>query len=166
MKKLCLTFILCLVWTGSAWAHGDISSLPNAAQIMQYRLLLYMSPDDPAPRNNLAMALYRTNQLEEAEKELKYILKRDPVNFDALDGLGIVLIRMDRLQEALEHFKKALGINEKDVMVHVHLSVVYTKMNLAERAQSELEKARSLTSDPAELENIEKELKLVSGVLE
>ena len=163
MKKLCLTFILCLVWVGLAWAHGDISSLPNSAQIMQYRLLLYMSPDDPAPRNNLAMALYRTNQLEEAEKELRHILKRDPLNFNALDGLGIVLIRMDRLQEASEYLNKALKINEKDVMVHVHLSVVYQKMNLPERAQSELEKARSLTSDPVELGNIEKELKLVGG---
>jgi tetratricopeptide (TPR) repeat protein len=163
MKKLLLGFILFLVWTGSAWAHGDISKLPNAAQIMQYRLLLYMSPDDPAPRNNLAMALYRTNQLEEAEKELGYILKRDPLNFDALDGLGVVLIRVERYEEALEYLKKALKINEKDVMVHVHLSVVYKKMNLAEKAQSELKKARSLTSDPAELENIEKELKLVSG---
>jgi tetratricopeptide (TPR) repeat protein len=163
MKTLCLAFILCLVWIGSAWAHGDISSLPNAAQIMQYRLLLYMNPDDLAPRNNLAMALYRTNQLEEAEKELKYILKRDPLNFDALDGLGIVLIRMDRLQEALDYLNKALGINEKDVMVHVHLSVVYQKMNLLERAQSELKKARSLASDPVELESIDKEVKLVSG---
>ncbi len=163
MKTLYLTFILCLVWIGSARAHGDISSLPNAAQIMQYRLLLYMNPDDLAPRNDLAMALYRTNQLEEAEKELKYILKRDPLNFDALDGLGIVLIRMDRLQEALDYLNKALGINEKDMMVHVHLSVVYQKMNLLERAKSELEKARSLTSDPIELENIEKELKLVRG---
>ena len=163
MKKLCLTFILCLVWTGSAWAHGDISKLPNAAQIMQYRLLLYMNPDEPAPRNNLAMALYRTNQLEEAEKELKYILERDPLNFDALDGLGIVLIRIERYEEGLECLKKAIKINEKDVMVHVHLSVIYQKMNLPERAESELNKARSLASNPEELENIEKELKLVGG---
>ena len=163
MKKLLVAFILCLVWMELAWAHGDISSLPNSAQIMQYRLLLYMSPDDPAPRNNLAMALYRTNQFEEAESELRYILKRDPLNFDALDGLGIVLIRMERLEEALGYLNKALKINEKDVMVHVHLSVVYQKMNLPERGRSELEEARSLTSDPIELENIEKELKLVSG---
>lgn len=163
MKTLCLAFILCLVWIGSAWAHGDISSLPNSAQIMQYRLLLYMNPDDLEPRNNLAMALYRTNQLEEAEKELRYILKRDSLNFDALDGLGIVLIKMGRCQEASKYLEKAQEINEQDVMVHVHLSVVYGKMKLPERAKGELEKARSLTSDAIELENIEKELKLVTG---
>ena len=165
MKKLSLTFacVFCLVWVGWAWAHGDISKLPDSVQIMQYRLLLYMNPDDPAPRNNLAMALYRMNQLEEAERELRYILKRDSLNFDALDGLGIVLIKTGRYQEALEYLKKAVRINQQDVMVHVHLSVVYQEMELPERAKSELEKARSLTSDPIELENIEKELELVRG---
>jgi Tfp pilus assembly protein PilF len=130
---------------------------------MQYRLLLYMSPEDPGPRNELAMALYRTNQLEEAEKELRHILEKDSRNFDALDGLGIVLIKMGRCEEALQYLEKAVSINEQDVMVRVHLSVVYEKLKVPEKSQRELDKARSLTSDPVELENIEKERKLVSG---
>jgi len=162
MKKSLCMLVLCLVWAGSAWGHGDISKLPTSVQIMQYRLALYMNPDDLAIRNKLAMALYRTNQLGEAEEELKHILETDPVNFDALDGLGIVLIKMGR-DEALEQLKKAVKINEQDVMVHVHLSVVYEKMNLVDHAQSELEKARSLTTAPAELEEIERERTLVSG---
>jgi len=163
MKKSFLAIVLCLVWTGSAWSHGDISKLPSSVQIMQYRLGLYMNPDDLAIRNKLAMALYRTNQLREAEQELKHILETDPVNFDALDGLGIVLIKIGRDDEALEQLKKAVKINEQDVMVHVHLSVVYEKMKLVNHAQSELEKARSLTTAPAELEDIEKERTLVKG---
>jgi Flp pilus assembly protein TadD len=163
MKRLPLTFIVCLAWVGNAWAHGDISKLPNSVQIMQYRLLLYMSPEDPGPRNELAMALYRTNQLGEAEKELRYILQKDSRNFDALDGLGIVLMRMGKYQDALQYLKKAVSINDQDVMVHVHLSVVYEKLKLPEKSQSELDKARSLTSDPVQLENIEKELKLVTA---
>lgn len=163
MKRLFLSFIVFIIWTGSAWAHGDISKLPNSVQIMQYRLLLYMSPEDPGPRNELAMALYRTNQLEDAEKELRYILQKDSRNFDALDGLGIVLIKMGRCEEALQYLEEAVSINEQDVMVHVHLSVVYEKLKVPEKSQSELDKARSLTSDPVELENIEKERKLVSG---
>lgn len=163
MKKYVLAFVLWMGWVGLAQAHGDISSLPDSAQIMQYKLLLYMSPDDPVPRNDLAMALFRTDQLEDAEKELRYILERDPLNFDALDGLGIVLNKAGRYQEALEYLKKALSINEKDVMVHVHLSVVYERLGLPEEAGNALKEARSLTSDPAELESIEKELKLIVG---
>ena len=163
MKRLSLGFILCLVWAGGAWAHGDISSLPNSVQILQYKLLLHMSPEDPDLRNKLAMAFYRKSQLEEAEKELRHVIERDAANFDALDGLGIVLTKMGKHQEALESLMKAVEVNRQDVMVHVHLSVLYQKMNLPERAQSELEKARALASDPVELEKIEKELKLVGG---
>jgi Flp pilus assembly protein TadD len=140
----------------------ETDDLPDSVAIMQYRLLLYMNPDDTGPRNSLAMALYRTNELDEAEKELRHILERDPSNFDALDGLGIVLIRMEKHQEAMQYLDKAVKINEQDVMVHVHLSVLYEKMMLPEKAGMELNKARSLASDPVQLEKIDEELKLVS----
>lgn len=162
MTRLSLTLILVLIWAGGAWAHMETDDLPDSVAIMQYRLLLYMNPDDTGPRNSLAMALYRTNELDEAEKELKHILERDPSNFDALDGLGIVLIRMEKHQEAMQYLDKAVKINEQDVMVHVHLSVLYEKMMLPEKAGMELNKARSLASDPVQLEKIDEELKLVS----
>lgn len=162
MTRLSLTLILVLIWAGGAWAHLETDDLPDSVAIMQYRLLLYMNPDDTGPRNSLAMALYRTNELDEAEKELRHILEQDPSNFDALDGLGIVLIRMEKHQEAMQYLDKAVKINEQDVMVHVHLSVLYEKMMLPEKAGMELNKARSLASDPVQLEKIDEELKLVS----
>jgi len=130
---------------------------------MQYKLVLYMDPDDAAARNKLGLVLYRTNQMEEAEKEFEYILENDGSNFDALDGLGIVLIKKEKYQEALQHLDKAMGINDQDIMVHVHLSVVYQKMKLPEKAEKELAKARSLAADQKEIENIEAELRTVSG---
>ena len=77
--------------------------------------------------------------------------------------MGLVLIRMERYKEALQYLKKAVSVNEHDVMVHVHLSVVYQKMKRPEKAQSELEKARSLVSDLVELEKINKERRMVTG---
>jgi tetratricopeptide (TPR) repeat protein len=145
------------------WAHGDVSKLPNSVQIEKYKLKIWLKPDDLGTRNKLAMAFYRSNQLAAAEKELRYILGKDSANFDALDGLGVVLLKMERYQEALEYLKKAAIINEQDVMVHVHLSVVYQRVKSPKKAQGELEKARSLTSDPHELKHIEEELELVSG---
>lgn len=163
MKTVSLTFVLCLVWLGCAWAHLDAENLPDSVAIMQYRLMLYLTPDDLVTRNRLAMALYRTDQLEEAKREFTYILEKDSMNFDAFDGLALVLIRMKRYQEALEYLEKALKINEQDVMIHVHLAAVYQKMKLPKRAQDALERARSLTSDPIQLKNIEKELRLLTG---
>lgn len=163
MKKLSLTFILCLVWVGWAWAHLEVENLPDSVAIIHYRIVLDLTPDDLTTRNRLAMALCRTNKLEEAQRELGYILERDPLNFNALDGLGLVLIKMERCQEALEYLKKAVEINEQDVMVHVHLAIAYQEMKLPERAQYELKKARSLVKDPTQLQNIEKEIRLVTG---
>lgn len=163
MRGLSMALVLCLVWVGLAGAHGDVSRLPNSVQIEQYKLKIWINPDDLVTRNKLAMAFYRSKQLAEAEEELRYILTKDSADFDGLDGLGIVLIKMGKYQDALEYLEKAARMNEQDVMVHVHLSVVYQKMKLPEKAQGALRKARSLASNPHELKHIEEELHLVSG---
>lgn len=163
MKKLCVQMMLCLVGVGLAWGHADIEGLPDAVAILAYKQILYLSPDDLATRNKLAMALFRKNQLEDAKKELGYILKRDPKNFDALDGFGLILIKTQKYEEALQYLKKAVAINDKDMMVHVHLSAVYQKMKLSQKAQEELKKARSLAADPMQVKRIDEELRLVTA---
>lgn len=163
MKKISITILLSLFWVSAAWGHGDISKLPSSVQVMQYQMLLYMDPDDIANRNNLAMALYRTGKIDDAAKELETVLKKDPDNFNAIDGMGIVLIKKEQYNDALKYLEKAAKINEQDVMVHVHLAVVYDRLNLADKSKAELEKAGSLVSDSSEIEKIDAELKLVSG---
>ena len=163
MKKLCIQMMLCLVGVGVAWGHGEIEGLPDAAAILAYKQILYLSPDDHDTRNKLAMAFFRKNQLEDAKKELTYILKKDPQNFDALDGFAVVLIKTGRYEEALPYLEKAVGINDKDMMVHVHLSAVYQKLKLSQKAREALTKARSLAADRREARRIDEELRLVTG---
>ncbi len=163
MKQLCVQMMLCLVGVGLAWGHADIEGLPDAVAILAYKQILYLSPDDLATRNKLAMALFRKNQLEDAKKELGYILKRDPKNFDGLDGFGLILIKTQKYEEALQYLKKAVAINDKDMMVHVHLSAVYQKMKLSQEAQEELKKARSLAADPMQVKRIDEELRFVTA---
>jgi Flp pilus assembly protein TadD len=145
------------------WAHEDLTTLPNSVQIIQYKTTLWINPEDLETRNKLAMAYYLNNELEESEKELRYILKRDPGDFNALDGLGIVLIKKKKYQEALKHLEKAARINGQDMMVHVHLSVVYREMNSHAKADSALKKANMLATNRIKRRQIEKELKLVSS---
>jgi len=163
MKNLSLIFFLCLIWPGWAWAHGDLAKVPSSVQIIQYKTTLWMNPEDFEVRNKLAMAYYLSNQVEAAEKELRYVLRRDPQDFDALDGLGIVLIRKKRYQEALEYLEKAVRINGRDMMVHVHLSVAYHELKSYDKAAGELGKAKSLASDRVKRRRIEKELRLIRG---
>ncbi len=163
MKQLSLIFIMCLLWSNVAWGHGNISKLPSSVQVMQYKMKLYMDKNNLKSRNGLAMALYRTGKLDNAIKELNTVLKADPENFDATDGMGVILIKKEKYKEALEYLQKAYAMKEKDIMVHVHLAVVYDKLNLADKSKAELEIAGSLVSDASEIENIDKELKIVSG---
>ena len=163
MKSLSFFLLLISVWPGWAWAHGDITKLPSSVQIVQYKTTLWMNPEDLETRNKLAMAYYLKNELEESEKELKYILGRDPRDFDALDGLGIVLIRKKNYREALKHLERAARINGQDMMVHVHLAVAYRKVKSHAKADRALKKANMLATNRIKRRQIEKELKLVSG---
>ncbi len=165
MKALLPIMFLWGMWIafeGSVFAHGDITKLPDPVQIMQYKLLIYMDPDDLASRNRLAMAFYRTGKLDEAQRQLQYVLDKDKDNFDALDGLGIVLMRLGQLEEARELLEKARSLRKDDVMVHVHLYVLYKRLGLGARAEKELEKAMALCKDDKKaLSNINTELRIV-----
>ncbi len=162
MRNLFLTLLILLVSVSSATAHGGISKLPDSVQIMQYKMLLYMDSEDVATRNNLAMAYFRTNGLTEAAQHLKEVLKLDANNFDALDGMGIVLLRQKKGAEAVKYLEQASTLNDKDMMVHVHLSLVHQLLNQPELAQKALKIAEKLAATPEAAAEIEKEIKLIN----
>ena len=139
---------------------------------MSYRHILYMNPDDLATLNksaamraaqrHAAMAYIRTNELQEAQKQLAYVLKKDADNFDALDEYGVLLFKAGKYGDALKYFRKAASINDKDVMVYVHMSVAYDKLKEQDKARAALKKAESLAS-PDEGAKIEAERRFMYG---
>ncbi|MCI5118702.1 MAG: tetratricopeptide repeat protein [Candidatus Electrothrix sp. LOE1_4_5] len=162
MRNLFLTLLILLALVSSAAAHGGISTLPDTVQIMQYKMLLYMDSDDIATRNSLAMAYFRTNKLQEAREQLTEVLKLDPKNFNALDGMGIVSLRQKKGQEAITFLKQALALNEKDMMVHVHLSLAHQQLHQPDLAKKALETAEKLAATPEAAAEIQKEIELIS----
>ncbi|CAK8715037.1 Tetratricopeptide repeat-containing protein [Candidatus Electronema halotolerans] len=163
LKKLIVALFLLLLAAGSAAAHGDISNLPDSVQIMQYKMLLYMDPDDAETKNKLAMVYFRTDQPELAVQELKGVLAKDAHNFNALDGMGVLLLRQRKAEEALQYLQQALAVNDKDVMLHAHLSLAYEQLGQADQAAASLKKAKELSSGPNGAAAIEKEIKLIKG---
>lgn len=163
MKKPLIAILLCLASVNVAWGHGNISKLPDSVQVLQYKMNLFMDPDDLETLNNLAMAQYRSGEIDDAFNSLQTVLKKDTNNFNAIDGMGVVLIRKGKYEEAMEYLQKAVAMNDKDVMVHVHLAVAYDKLNQPDKSKAELKKAGSLVTDSSEIELIDKELKIVSG---
>ena len=162
MKKILLYVVVCVFSATMAHAHGNISKLPDSVQILQYKMQLYMKSDDVDVQNKLAMAYFRNNQLEEAKKQLESVLEIDKANFDALDGMGIVLFKMGKNKKAQVYLKKAAAINQDDVMVHVHLALNYEKLDLIELSKKEMNIAKSLVSGPEELKAIEEEIEILT----
>lgn len=162
MQKLFLTLLMLLVSVGSAAAHGGISKLPDSVQIMQYKMLLYMDADDISTKNSLAMAYFRTDELKEATQQLEEVLKLDANNFNALDGMGIVLLRRKKGAEAVKYLERALAVNDKDMMVHVHLSLAHKQLNQPDLAKQALEAAEKLAATPEAAAEIQKEIELIS----
>ena len=162
MQKIILALFMLIFSVSSAAAHGGISKLPDSVQIMQYKMLLYMDADDTATRNNLAMAYFRNGDLTKASEELTTVLEKDTKNFDALDGMGIVLLRQKKSAEALKYLEQALAINEKDSLLHVHLSLAYQQLKKTELADKAMETAKKQASTPEAIAEIQEEVKLIT----
>lgn len=162
MRKMLLALLLLALSAGSAAAHGDISKLPDSVQIMQYKMLLYMNADDADNKNNLAMAYFRTGKLTEAAGELNGVLAKDPGNFDALDGMGITLLKQKKAEDSLRYLHRAAAVNEKDAMLQVHLSLAYQQLNKAELAAEAMKKAEQLAAGPEAAAAIQKEIHLIT----
>ncbi len=162
MKKSIFIVVAFIISASSAHAHGDISKLPDSVQVLQYKMQLYMKSGDLDLQNKLAMAHLRNNQLKEAKEQLEAVLDKDKKNFNALDGMGIVLFKQSENKKALRYLKKALSVNSEDVMVHVHLSLNYEKLNMVELAKKEMGIAKSLASDSQGLKSIEEEIEILT----
>jgi len=145
------------------YGHGDISKFPPAVQILQYKMALFMNPDDLETRNKLGLAFWLDGQLDESEGQFRQVLGKDKNNFNALDGLGLVLLKKDMPEPALKYFKKAEKINSSDLLVHVHKALAYRKMDKKDLAEKELSVARSLARDDQDQQKIKKEIKLLSS---
>jgi predicted Zn-dependent protease len=162
MRNLLFALLLLALCSGEAAAHGDISKLPDSVQIMQYKMLLYMNADDAETKNDLAMAYFRTGKLDEAAGELNAVLAKEPGNFDALDGMGIVLLRQKKAEDGLRYLKRAAAVNEKDAMLLVHLSIAYQQLNQAEQAAEAMKKAEQMAAGPEAAAAIQKEIQLIT----
>ncbi len=155
--------LLLLVTPSVALGHGDISKLPPSVQILQYKMQLYMNPDDMGTRNKIALAYIATGKLDEAETNIQQVLDKDKNNFDALDEMGLVKFRQGKYKEALEYFDRAATINPDDMMVHVHKFQALSRLNQQNKAKTELACAKALAKSPEDAKRIEKEIAFLSG---
>ncbi len=118
MARLIFISALCLMlFPTAAYAHYSGELLPDSVAVMEYSMIISMTPNDTLTRNKLGMVYIRQNNLDKAREQFMEILKIDPGNFDALDSLGIVCDREAKYVEAVGWYGKAIKIRPTDTGV-------------------------------------------------
>lgn len=95
--------------------------------IAAYRRALEVDGNEPKTMVALAVAYTKQERFDSAEELLHDAIKIDPKSSAAFQYLGYVQLQLhgDDLNVAMESYKKAVEIDEKDFMAHKGLGVVY-----------------------------------------
>lgn len=105
--------------------------------------------DDTDLRYSRAMVSEKLGNLDQLEKDLGYIIDRDPENATALNALGYTLAdRTARLEEALKLIEKARNIAPSDPAIIDSLGWVYFRMGRLQEALTLLKQAYEAFPDP------------------
>lgn len=127
-------FVLIWLWSGNALAHVSADSMPDSVAEVEYSIYLEFKPNDLKVRNKLGMVYYRLGKIAEAEKQFSMILKKEPDNYDALDGMGLVKAAGENYDEAIQLHRRAMELNPDDMMVYYHLGHALEKKNILREA--------------------------------
>jgi tetratricopeptide (TPR) repeat protein len=133
------------LWLNLVLALGIIAVSPFRAPAQDNKI---------ASRVERAAALIGENRLDEAERELKIVLRAAPNQAQALALLGTIRGQQKRLDEAEALFHRALQIDGGSVPVHMNLALLYMLKGLPDKTVSELREALRL--DPANKESADK----------
>ncbi|MBI5142630.1 MAG: hypothetical protein HZA20_10670 [Nitrospirae bacterium] len=82
-----------LFYACPAMAHPEDESLPDSAAVMEYQIVLSLTPDDCMTRNKLAAVYARMGKLDAAENEYRKVLAKDAANADAKEGLRLTSMK-------------------------------------------------------------------------
>lgn len=92
-----------------------------------------------------SLQLFRSGQLHEAVSRLEESISLNPKSADALEVLGVLYEKTDRLDQAIETMKQLAHMSPNHVMAHVNLSRFYVQKGMILEAEQEQGEARRLS---------------------
>ncbi len=113
------------------------------------------APHTPRPRGHdngellaAAQVLQEAGKAAEAERAYRNLIKREPSNFAALNGLGCLLAQQKRYPQAIETFRAATLASSGDPRAHVNLAQALRGLGRNKEAATHFDRAAELA--PAE----------------
>lgn len=92
-----------------------------------------------------SLTSYRSGDLNEAIRKLQKATQLDPAHTDALEALGVLFSKVDRLDEAIETMRQLAKTSPNHIMAHANLSRFYAQKGLILEAEHEQAEARRLS---------------------
>ncbi|MCA3246576.1 MAG: tetratricopeptide repeat protein [Azospirillum sp.] len=84
--------------------------------------------------NRRATILFQLGRLEDSRKDAEKTLELEPRHFGALSGLGMIALRLDQPDKALEAFEKALAVHPHLPAAKAHAEALRSQRRPRERA--------------------------------
>lgn len=78
-------------------------------------------PDPIEPQIERAMTFHQQGKLSDAEEIYKKILETNPIDFDALNMMGLLACQTGRIENGLQYLSKAAAINPHDAALQSNL---------------------------------------------
>jgi tetratricopeptide (TPR) repeat protein len=146
----------------SAVAHHNLGTLlaqrnRSDEAIGHFEKAIAIKPDATESRNNLANALARLNRLDQSIAELEKVLevsrRQAEPYMRACYNIGVSLQALDRDEEAIPHYQRAIAINPDYAEAHNALGNVLTKCKHPEEALLHYEKFAAIRPNLGETHN-------------
>jgi tetratricopeptide (TPR) repeat protein len=108
-----------------ASAYLDQKNFKAAALHLQKSLEI--DPEDDATRIDLGNLYLQLKEDQKARAQFDFVLKRNPKNIQALNGVATCLFKSKNFQQSEEYLQKALLINAQDPQTQMNLALVFSE---------------------------------------
>ena len=112
-----------------------------------YDKILNAGVNDLEARNNIAMMLVSTSNPMQGVMMLREILAEAPEDERALYNMGILSIRSQQFERAVERFETLVGYHPNHLEGQFYLGVSYFETGQLQKAKSQFEKVKKMDSD-------------------
>ena len=108
---------------------------------------------------------YLDNAPEAALKDYLHATRLDPYQLSYYEQIGVLYLKLDKSQQALENWQKAAYLNPTEAKVWHQLAKIQTSLGYLTQAKTNYQRILSLVLDGEQKEEIEKEITALNNLL-